>query len=185
MSHVTRTIRSAASSKVLGLVALIGLASLLVAAAAIEVPPWPTGCEALEVPAGNVQSFQAFASGVQVYRWNATTNLWDFVGPRASLFSDAGFHSKIGTHYAGPTWESTSGSRVVGAVVEGCLPDPTAIRWLRLAAVTSQGPGVFAGTTWIQRLNTTGGLAPTGPGTTPGQIVEVPYTAEYDFYRAE
>jgi hypothetical protein len=184
MSHETRTIRSATFSKAFGILALIGLASLLVAAAVSEDPNFPHGCEALQVPAGNVQSFRAFANGVQVYRWNATTNLWDFVGPRASLFADASLHSKIGTHYAGPTWESTSGSKVVGAVVETCLPDPTAIRWLRLAAVTSQGPGVFAGTTWIQRLNTTGGLVPSGPGTTPGQIVEVPYTAVYDFYRA-
>jgi len=185
MSHETRTIRSATFSKAFGILALIGLASLLVAAAVIEVPPWPSGCETLQVPAGNDLSLHAFATGVQIYRWNATTNLWDFAGPRANLFADAGLHSKIGTHYAGPTWESKTGSKVVGAVVETCLPDPTAIRWLRLAAVTSQGPGVFAGTTWIQRVNTTGGLAPSTPGTTPAQIVEVPYTAEYDFYRAE
>ena len=120
---------------------------------------------------------------MQIYRWNAATNLWDFLGPAATLFADPGLHSVVGTHYAGPTWESKSGSKVVGTVVKSCPVDPTAIRWLRLAAVTSQGPGVFGGTTFIQRVNTTGGLAPSAPGT-PNQVVEVPYTAEYYFYRA-
>jgi hypothetical protein len=185
MSHVTRTVRSETFSTGFGILSLIGLASLLVAAAVIEDPILPAGCETLQVPAGNVHSLRVFATGVQVYRWNAGANRWDFVGPEAKLFADAGLHSLIGTHYAGPTWESRSGSKVVGAMVENCLPDPTAIRWLRLAAVTSQGPGVFAGTTWIQRVNTTGGLIPSNPGTMPDEIVEVPYTAEYDFYRAE
>src|SRR6478672_3923866 len=125
----------------------------------LPTDPAPT-FEARKVPAGNVLSFHAFASGVQIYRWNAPTNQWAFVAPRASLYADAGLHSLVGTHYAGPTWESTSGSKVVGAAVETCLPDPTAIRWLRLMAVTSQGPGVLAGTTWIQRVNTKGGVAP-------------------------
>ena len=38
--------------------------------------------------------------------------------------------------------------------------------------------------TYIQRVNTVGGLAPAEPGDFVGQEVEVPYTAEYYFYRA-
>jgi hypothetical protein len=33
-------------------------------------------------------------------------------------------------------------------------------------------------------LRTTGGLAPTGPGSATGEVAAVPYTAEYYFYRA-
>jgi hypothetical protein len=45
------------------------------------------------------------------------------------------------------------------------------------------GPGIFDGTTLIQRIHTTGGLIPSAPGTTIGEVARVPYTAEYVFYR--
>lgn len=38
--------------------------------------------------------------------------------------------------------------------------------------------------TYVQRLYTTGGLAPATPGTADGQQVLVPYSAEYLFYHA-
>ena len=48
-----------------------------------------------------------------------------------------------------------------------------------------EGPGIFARTTYIQRVNTVGGRAPSTAGTSNGQIVRVPYTAEYYFYREQ
>jgi hypothetical protein len=72
---------------------------------------------------------------------------------------------------------------VAGSVVTGCIVDPNAIHWLRLVAVGSEGPGFFAKTTFIQRVNTTGGRAPAQAGA-PDEVVGVPYTAEYVFYRA-
>ena len=71
-----------------------------------------------------------------------------------------------------------------GACIAGCTPDTTAIAWLRLGAVCSQGPGVFRGVTFIQRVNTIGGIAPSTAGTTIGQLANVAYTAEYYFYSA-
>ena len=38
--------------------------------------------------------------------------------------------------------------------------------------------------TYIQRVNTSGGLAPTDPGHVVGEQVKVPYAAQYYFYRA-
>src|SRR4029079_5869189 len=100
--------------------------------------------------------------------------------PRESLcFADVGEDGAVGIHYAGPTWESASGSKVVGAVLERCTPDPDAIPWLLLRAVSSDGPGIFHRVTY-----TAGGTAPTDPGDFVGEEVEVPYTAEYYFYRA-
>ena len=145
-------------------------------------PALPPTCERLEVPEGNKLSFHVYARGVQVYKWNGAG--WAFVGPIATLYADAGYHSQIGIHYGGPTWESNSGSIVKAAAVERCTPDPSAIQWLRLATTANSGPGIFGSVTFIQRLNTAGGLAPTEPGTTIGQVVEVPYTTEYFFYRA-
>ena len=38
--------------------------------------------------------------------------------------------------------------------------------------------------TFIQRVNTVDGNAPTDSGDFPGEVVRVPYTTEYFFYRA-
>jgi hypothetical protein len=139
-------------------------------------------CPQLNVPAGNVLAFHAYARGVQIYRWSGAG--WTFVAPSAVLFATAGGTGAVGTHFAGPTWLSVSGSRVVGTVVAPCTPDPDAIPWLLLAATPAGGPGVFRRATFIQRVNTVGGRAPAAPGSFTGQETTVPYTAEYLFYRA-
>lgn len=139
------------------------------------------GCDSLAAPAETRLAVRLFATGDQVYRWNGEA--WVFVAPSAKLYLTPRERGFIGTHYAGPTWESLSHSTVVGAVSKRCTPDPRAIPWLLLTAVSSTGPGLFDGVTAIQRLHTTGGLAPATAGTTVGQIANVPYTAEYRFYR--
>ena len=139
-------------------------------------------CQKLQVPAGNKVAFHAYALGVQIYRWNGTS--WVFVAPEAELFAGAEDDDPVAIHYAGPTWESASGSFVVGKVLQRCTPDPAAIPWLLLQAVDSEGPGIFDGVTFIQRLNTVGGKAPTNAGDFSGEEARVPYTAEYVFYRA-
>ncbi|HJZ80880.1 MAG TPA: DUF3455 domain-containing protein, partial [Pyrinomonadaceae bacterium] len=75
--------------------------------------------------------------------------------------------------------------KVVGTRLFGCSPDTTAIPWLLLEAVSTSGPGIFSRVTYIQRLNTTGGLAPGVPGLIAGETAEVPYTAQYFFYRED
>ena len=139
-------------------------------------------CQNLQVPAGNMVASHLYAKGVQIYRWNGAS--WIFVAPEALLFADAGYRGVVGIHYAGPTWESHSGSKVVGMVLDRCTPDPDAISWLLLRAASSEGSGIFHRVTFIQRVNTAGGKAPTNPGTFPGEVARVPYTTEYFFYRA-
>jgi Protein of unknown function (DUF3455) len=138
-------------------------------------------CDSLRVPAGSELAFHAYAQGVQVYRWDGTS--WSLVAPSAKLFADPQGKGAVGTHYAGPTWESASGGTVVGAVLKRCIPNPDAIPWLLLGAVSSEGPGVFQGVTHIQRVNTVGGKAPTEAGSFTDQVRGVQYTAEYFFYR--
>jgi Protein of unknown function (DUF3455) len=138
-------------------------------------------CQNLQVPAGNKVAFHVYAEGVQIYRWNGTS--WIFLAPEAVLFANAGGDGVVGIHYAGPTWESVSGSKVRGTVLERCTPDPDAIPWLLLGAVFNEGPGVFRRVTFIQRVNTVGGNAPTDPGDVPDEVARVPYTTEYFFYR--
>ena len=168
------------------LVAAMGLMPVSVARASDE-PELPAQCGSIVVPAGNKLSFHVYASGVQIYMWNGTTNAWDFVAPRADLFAEKNFFGEVGSHFGGPKWKSKSGSQVEARRVQGtgCQPDPTAIEWLLLVKFGENiGPGIFEPVTYIQRTNTTGGLRPTVPGT-PGEVREVPYTAEYYFYRAQ
>jgi Protein of unknown function (DUF3455) len=137
-------------------------------------------CQELQVPTGNKLAFHAFGEGVQIYAWTGTT--WSFVSPEALLFDNPGDHDLVGFHFAGPTWESLSGSKVVGTVAKSCAPNPDTIPWLLVKAVSNEGPGIFQRVSYIQRLYTAGGKAPTDPGEFPGQVARVPYTADYFFY---
>jgi hypothetical protein len=139
-------------------------------------------CDHLRVEAGNKLFFRVFAEGVQVYRWNGTS--WVFIAPEAVLSANPGGTGVVGIHYAGPTWESVSGSKVVGAVEDRCTVSASDIQWLRLRAVASDGPGIFQDVTFILRLYTSGGVAPASPGSSVGELARVPYTTEYYFFRA-
>jgi hypothetical protein len=138
-------------------------------------------CQQLQVGPGNKVAFRVFGVGVQIDQWNGTS--WVFVAPEAVLFADAGDNGVVGIHFGGPTWQSNSGSDVVGKLIDSCTPDPSAMPWVLLGAASTEGPGIFDGVTYDQRLNTVGGKAPTAPGEFPGQMARVPYTADHVFYR--
>lgn len=182
MNRLVSSIRSTVCRSTCTALALFACAAL-VPAQGTRAPQLPPGAEALQVPAGHVVSFRAFATGFQIYRWDAAANAWIFAGPSAFLFAERGCHQLIGLHFGGPTWLSNSGSSVVGSVVAAHSVDPTAVPWLRLVATKTDGPGIFARTTFIQRIATVGGRAPSRTGT-PNEVIYVPYAAEYYFYRA-
>lgn len=149
----------------------------------VQPPQLPAVCGAIQVPAGNTLSFHTYAVGFQLYRWSG--GRWNFVAPSAKLFADENYRAPVGDHFAGPTWQSSNGSSVVAARVEGCTPDAAAIPWLLLRSVSTGGKGVFSKTTFIQRTNTGGGLEPSSPGSFEGDQRKVPYVAEYYFYEAD
>lgn len=150
-----------------------------------EVPP--------EIGVGetNRVHFHGFGVGFQVYTWNGTS--WGGAVPDAVLLN--GDNAVVATHFGvfddngrfvGPAWQSNSGSEVLGALPPAAVTmDTNSIPWLRLKAVDDRthGPGVFAETTFIQRVNTVGGKAPAANGIFVGQVARVPYTADYFFYR--
>jgi hypothetical protein len=149
--------------------------------AALRAPALPAACSTLEVPEGHMAAFRVYAIGVQIFKWNGSN--WALFAPDAKLFADANYRGKVGTHYGGPTWESSSGSFVIGSKLEECTPDASAAAWLLLEATTKEGPGIFSSTSYIQRVNTTGGAKPDAPGTFIGEEKRIPYTTEYYFYR--
>ena len=136
-------------------------------------------CSDLKAPEGSTLVHHVYARGVQIYRWNGS---WAPVGPSAQLFADPEEKSLVGIHYGGPSWETLSGSKVVGEVAKRCTYDPSAVQWLLLNAKSAEGPGVFRQVKYIHRLNTVGGIAPSSPGSA-GQEVQIPYSTEYFFYR--
>jgi hypothetical protein len=128
------------------------------------------------------------AKGVQIYECRArkdATNVydWTFVAPKADLFDARGRH--VGSHYAGPHWQSKDGSKIVGEVKARLdAPNGDAIPWLLLAATSVGAEGAFSGVTSIQRVNTVGGTAPK-TGCSPsaaGAMARVAYTADYYFF---
>ncbi len=148
----------------------------------------PDAPEALRPPADQVLALDALATGVQIYECSAGQDQpprfdWVFKAPEAELFDGKG--RKVGRHYAGPTWESTDGSTVVGEVkARDAGPDPSAIPWLLLSAKSNSGSGVFSQIKSIQRLQTAGGKAPSAPCSRDNaqQVVRVRYRAAYYFY---
>ena len=143
--------------------------------------------EKLGAAPGETLALETHATGVQIYECAAVKEdparfEWAFKTPEADLFDRSG--NKVGKHYGGPTWESKSGSKVVGAVVfPRVTVDPDAIPWLLLSALQAEGPGIFAHTSYIHRINTVEGKAPATAGAFVGQVVRVPYAADYFFYR--
>jgi Protein of unknown function (DUF3455) len=123
------------------------------------------------------------AKGVQIYVCHAkgATNEWAFKAPEAELVGAEG--GPFAKHYAGPTWEAADGSKAVGKVLaHEPAPKAGAIPWL-LLSVESSGSGVLAGARFVQRVNTSGGVAPAGVCPTVGIEQRVDYTADYVFYK--
>jgi hypothetical protein len=169
-SFLTRVFHFLAAAVVLG----AGLPGLVQAHPALPVP--------LSV-GSSVVVLQALGSGVQIYTCKAQADhgyAWVLKAPDAVLSGSDG--GKIGRHYAGPTWEATDGSKVVGKVAASAAA-PGAVPWLLLTA-SPTGRGRFSEVTYVERVFTSGGLAPkTGADAAHvGAEVRVPYTATYLFY---
>lgn len=142
----------------------------------------PAECSQIQVPEGNSIAYRVYGLGVKDYSWDGTK--WVEGGIIANLYATPNFQGQVGTHHGGPTWISNSGGLVTGEEEYDCSPDSNSISWQRVRAVEVDGIGMFSDTTFVQRVNTSGGNAPTNPGTYDGQPVNVPFAAEYIFYRA-
>jgi hypothetical protein len=165
------------------LLAAVLAATAALPAAALAGPAAPPVPGDIAVPAGHKPYLVAHAEGVQIYACDGSA--WKLLAPRAILTRANG--KVLGSHYGGPTWEARDGSVVVAARDGGVKVGPTAIDWLRLKATsTAAGPDGdrLTRTSYIQRIRTVGGLAPAG-SCAAGSSVEVPYSADYVFYKAK
>ena len=130
------------------------------------------------------------AEGVQKYTCQ-TNGAWLFTDPEAILAKTTGASKAIGSHFLDfatgrPVWELKDGSSVEAARRASAPAGTENIPSLLLEAVaTSAGSDGdrLAATTWVQRLSTSGGVAPIG-ACTPGEQAAVPYSSDYLFWRA-
>jgi hypothetical protein len=160
---------------------------LLLASCASAPEPRPAAVpENLRVPDGQTILLRMAARGAQVYTCKAknaepAAYEWVLKAPDAELFDQRG--AKVGRHYAGPTWESADGSRVVGEVMERS-PVQGAIPLLLLRAKSNEGAGALGSVKYIQRLDTASGVAPPVgcDAERAGTEARVEYSANYDFY---
>lgn len=148
----------------------------------------PSTPEALRVPEGPHLAWTAFAKGAQIYACGAKKGApgqfeWTLKAPEATLFDAEG--KVIGKHFAGPTWESTDGSQVVGALkAKVDSPNPSAIPWLLVEAKSNAGDGKLQHVVFVQRVDTEGGQAPASgcDKAHDHADVRVEYRATYYFY---
>ena len=158
--------------------ALLLLSGLLVSPAAAEAP-LP---DAIAAP-GETIVLTVHAEGAQVYECKAGTDgkpSWAFREPIATLLADG---KTAGRHYAGPNWEHSDGSAVVGKAA-GSVPGatPNDIPWLKLDVISRRGSGVLTSVTTVQRINTQGGKLE-GACDKAGTYRSAPYSADYVFLR--
>ena len=162
-------------------VAPVAAFSLAAVAQPMDLP------EPVRVPAGHKMTMKALGVGEITYECRAKANdaaafEWAFAGPVAKLLDAS--NKEIGKYYAGPTWEAMDGSKVTGKQVAIAPAAPGNIPLQLVKTEPAMGQGAMAGVTYIQRVNTKGGVAP-GDGcvaATAGAKKQVPYQAEYVFY---
>jgi len=165
-------------------------------------PPVP---DSIRVPAGDRLFLAGHAFGTQNYIClpSGAGFAWALFSPQATLFhNDA---RQVMTHFLSPnpeeagtlraTWQysvdtSAVWARAIASSSDSGFVAPDAIPWLLLEVVGADG-GPTGGrrltvATYIQRLNTAGGIAPaTGcsQSANVGSRTFVPYEADYFFYR--
>jgi hypothetical protein len=168
--------------------ALKAFSASLVLISAAEVVRVSASDQDVRVPDGQTVLLKALGKGVQIYECKAKAGdpgkfEWSFKAPEADLTNEDG--KKIAKHYAGPTWEANDGSKVVGEVQKKAdAPKPGAIPWLLLKAKKNEGTGTFEKVTYVQRVDTEGGVPPTAVCDRDHVTTEarVDYRANYYFY---
>lgn len=145
---------------------------------------------AVKVPAGNGVVAELVGVGDLTYECREKIDAagqfaWTLIGPVAVLNDRSG--AQVGK-YAGPPaiWTHNDGSAARGTQL-AIAPGGTGNIPLQLVKVDQiKGSGMMSGITYIQRVATQGGVAPTLPCTQAENYKEekVQYQADYIFYRA-
>jgi hypothetical protein len=171
----------------------MGNRSLLLAAALAALPAAaitePGGIAAsLRAPASEAPAFVLNGNGVYIYQCRQAISdpnayVWAFVVPDATLYDGS---RSVARHATIGLYESLSDRTSVSGVVRSSQPAGGAnLPWVLIRAQPIGESGLFANVSSIQRVNTTGGAAPSsgcGPDNV-GEEARVAYQADYYFYK--
>jgi Protein of unknown function (DUF3455) len=146
--------------------------------------------DAVQVPSGHRVALETVGVGSITYECREKANMvgafeWVFVGPTAVLNSRGG--ASVGKYYGPPaTWEHGDGSKLTGAQVAVAPAAAGSIPLQLVKANVAMGAGAMTGTTYVQRVATRGGVAPTAVCAVEnkGRKEVVKYQADYIFWRA-
>lgn len=182
--------RTIAATGMAAVVAAVGAVSYQASAAEVAAPARASDTRAVDIPFIPVpikpppgsRPIGAYLvqSGTQNYTCGATGAFGASI-PEAQLIGTGGrIH-----HFGGPSWQSERDGSLVTAVKSADAPSAQAgaIAQLLLKVNSHSGHGIMDRADYINRLFTSGGLAPAGP-CTPGATASVPYGAVYVFWDA-
>ncbi len=172
---------------------LMASGTALIMAACSSAPPLPKQYsqdrlpQAVLVPSGNTVALETRATGILHYECKPTATGpygWVLMSPEANLLDRTG---KDVVAYSGPpaTFKHVDGSSVVGTQI-AVAPNGEYTLPLQLSrAEPSMGTGALQGITFIQRVNTKGGVEKTKPcaALNNGEKLTLPYQADYIFWR--
>ena len=143
---------------------------------------------AVTPPAGHKAVMTLKGTGMLTYECRAKAGAghefeWAFVAPDAGLWDSAG--KQVGKYYGGPTWEHVDGSKLTGKQLAVAPATAGSIPLQLVQASPATGSGAFTGVSYIQRVNTTGGVAPAAPcdAATDNNKSTVKYSADYVFFK--
>jgi len=146
--------------------------------------------EPVRVPAGQKLVMATSGVGEITYECREKKDMagqheWAFVAPVATLYGAD--RKAVGKYYAGPTWEANDGSKVTGKQVAVAAAAAGSIPLQLVKAeppMAPTGAGAMTGISYIQRLNTKGGVAPAiaCDAASKGKRQQVAYEADYVFY---
>ncbi|WP_110600798.1 DUF3455 domain-containing protein [Salinicola lusitanus] len=141
----------------------------------------------VQVPDGNEIAMETVGVGEITYACEMKDGAheWVFKGPDAKLNDADG--NQVGSYYGPPaTWESSDGSKITGTQLATAPGGDGNIPFQLVEANPAEGDGHMSGVTYVQRLNTQGGVAPdmacSADNVGDEEVVE--YQADYLFWKA-
>lgn len=145
---------------------------------------------AVQVPAGHRVALETVGTGQITYACRAKKDVagafeWAFVGPDAKLMNRQG--QQVGTYFGPPaTWASRDGSWLTATQVAVAPAAAGSIPLQLVKADDAMGKGAMQGVTYIQRVDTRGGVAPAMVcgAEQLGRKEVVSYQADYIFWKA-
>ncbi|MCC5900389.1 MAG: DUF3455 domain-containing protein [Halomonas sp.] len=143
----------------------------------------------VQVPSGNTIALETVGVGAIAYMCETRDDGsmgWVFKGPSAALNDREG--NQVGSYYGPPaTWEALDGSKLTATELATAPNGEGNIPLQLVEANPAEGEGAMAGVSYIQRLDTLGGVAPNVEcgADNNGAMAVVTYQSDYIFWTAE